>query len=82
MKYSVGEKHQVKRLETRFEILSIFPGAQRIQMTNNGITYYRILIDGNETLLSETVLDLLLSSMLQEPAKKSYSEPSKKKVIK
>jgi pyoverdine/dityrosine biosynthesis protein Dit1 len=68
MKYKTGDKISIKNVDFTIEIVARYPGAQAAVISQflGNSNYYRVMLDGLSTYMSEPVLDLLIENMAKK----------------
>ena len=68
MKYNTGDKISIKNVDFTIEIAARYPGAQAAVVSQflGNSNYYRVILDGLSTYISEPVLDLLIQNMARK----------------
>lgn len=60
MKYSTKDKFKVKTKSVDVDVVGCFPGGQLNKIDTKGSNYYRVVINGYESYMSEKILSMLV----------------------
>ena len=64
--FEAGKKFQLRSDKIKAEISGVYSAGQGIQINDNSDNWYRLLVNGHEVMLKESILNVLFEEYIPE----------------